>query len=268
MRTIRVPARGPVLDTIALIDRWTKAGYETDEPILLGAVAAIDAYQRRLKALTNAPGSGDVVAEFLDDWFEAGGGMGSSTPYPYPMDLQPGEAFEAISRLANARRSVRNYGPKSVPQKTIEAAVRVAQESPSACNRQPCRVRVVESEERRIELLSFQNGNRGFGHQCPQIMIISADERAFFDASERHEPYIDGGLFAMSLLLALRAQGVASCCLNWCVTPQVDKEVHRRFGIPDAERIVMLMAIGYPETDVDVPRSPKRKLEDVLSWYS
>jgi hypothetical protein len=37
------------------------------------------------------------------------------------------------------------------------------------------------------------------------------------------EPALDGGLFLMSFLLALESQGLASCCLNFCVGPQTDR---------------------------------------------
>jgi nitroreductase len=123
---------------------------------------------------------------------------------------------------------------------------------------------LVSDEPLKSRLLSHQNGNRGFGHLVPHVGVITANEACFFDASERHEPYIDGGLFAMSLSLALRAQGVGSCCLNWCVRPKTDRAAHSLLGIARSERIIMLMAIGYPASNTFVPRSPRKSLSDIL----
>jgi len=58
--------------------------------------------------------------------------------------------------------------------------------------------------------------------------------------------------------------GIASCCLNWCVPPANDKAVHRLFAIPESHRIIMLMAIGREPAQCMVPRSPRRRIANVL----
>jgi hypothetical protein len=85
-------------------------------------------------------------------------------------------------------------------------------------------------------MLKLQNGNTGFGHTIPLLALVTADLGAFFDSSERIEPALDGGLFLMSFLLALESQGLASCCLNFCVGPQTDKMAHRIGNIPEQEK--------------------------------
>jgi len=96
------------------------------------------------------------------------------------------------------------------------------------------------------------------------LAIIVADTGVFFDASERHEPYIDGGLFSMSFMYALTSQGIATCCLNWCVTPENDKQLKRLLDIPANEVVIMLMAVGHPEDESFVPRSPRKRVTDQL----
>jgi nitroreductase len=113
-------------------------------------------------------------------------------------------------------------------------------------------------------LISLQNGNKGFGHLIPTLAVITSDSGAFFDASERHEPYIDGGLFSMTLMYALSAKGLATCCLNWCVSPDKDVALRNILPLADSEVVIMLMAIGYPEPDVLVPRSPRKPTANVL----
>ena len=68
----------------------------------------------------------------------------------------------------------------------------------------------------------------------------------------------------MSFLYVISTQGLSSCCLNWCAVPKVDKKVHCEIGIPDSERIMMLVAIGYPAKGVKVPLSCRKDISDVF----
>ena len=57
----------------------------------------------------------------------------------------------------------------------------------------------------------------------------------------------------MSLLLALQSLGLSSCCLFWCVEPDVMRADTARAAFP-AEKILTL-AIGYAADDTVVPLS-------------
>lgn len=252
----------PAQATMVLIRRWRDAGHPPHDPLLVGAVETLRAYQRRLSEGGLDP-RGQILPRleaFLAECNEAD----QQLVTPQPLAAPPADAAQ-FRALAEARRSVRDFRPEPVPRAVIEDAVRVAQLSPSACNRQPCRIYLVEQAAQKQALLALQNGNAGFGHLAPHVAVITADEQCFFDASERHEPYIDGGLFAMSLILGLRAHEVASCCLNWCVPPATDRAAHKLLGLPASQRIIMLMAIGYAPQGTSVPRSPRRSLDDVLT---
>lgn len=255
----------PADATMKMLNRWQAMDYDRNDPVYVGAIEALRGYRDRLHASALDPDDRIVsrLDSFLSRCHEAYAAL--STPRKLP-NVQVGNcsAAEAFRALAEARRSVRDFLPDPVPEAVLREAIRIAQLSPSACNRQPWRVYLVTDAERKQQLLSYQNGNRGFGHLAPHIAIVTADEQCFFDASERHEPYVDGGLFSMSFILALSAEGVGSCCLNWCVPPVKDKSVHRLFDLPASQRIVMLIAIGYAPEECMVPRSPRRDSNAVL----
>ena len=255
----------PARAVMGWLDRWHSADLPTDDPIYLGALETLQAYTAHVTRhqLDKQGAVSAEVARYLSVYPRRARELETPVPLSPPPDRSMSLAFSA---LAVRRRSVREFLSNPVPDELIERAVSLAALSPSACNRQPCRVIVVSEPERRQRLLSHQNGNRGFGHLAPQVLVITSDASGFFDASERHQPYIDGGLFSMSLCFALAAEGAASCCLNWCVAPEDDRAVHELMGLKKSERIVMLMAVGYAPDGTVVPKSPRRSLDEVLAF--
>jgi nitroreductase len=257
----------PAAEVMQLLSRWERAGHSTSDTVYLGALETLRAYALHLAA--HQLDGGGRISPQLEEFVAARSTRAPHlvTPTPLHALAQQAAPSDAFAQLALARRSVRDFKKLPVPPPLLQEAVRLAQLSPSACNRQPCRVYAVEDSQQMARLLSYQNGNRGFGDRVPLLLIVTADARCFFDASERHQPYIDGGLFSMSLCYGLTALGLASCCLNWCVPTANDLAVHRITGIPSTERIIMFIAVGYASDQCQVPRSSRRDLHDVLSHW-
>ena len=136
------------------------------------------------------------------------------------------------------------------------------------CNRQAWRVHVYTSPQDKEIVLRTQDGNSGFGHLAARVLLISADARVYVTSGERHQPYVDGGMFAMTLVFALQAQGVASCCLNLCNYFFQDVAVHRACQIPAWEIPIMMIAIGYPPDEFHVAVSARIETDAVFSWRS
>ncbi|GAA5785934.1 hypothetical protein GCM10007860_17790 [Chitiniphilus shinanonensis] len=251
-----------------LLLAWEAKGFPTDDAIYRGALDSLLAYRDCLVALS-LDKQGAVtrrVSAFLAPprWPDSDAAA-ATTPLRLSLEHIDFERHrQSLDELYRIRRSFRDFAPQAVERSVIDEAVRIAQLSPSACNRQPCRVHLADQPAIRDKLLAYQNGNRGFGDTAPLVLMVTADMRGFFDASERNQPYVDGGLFAMSLLLGLQAQGLVSCCLNWCVAPSADKAVHRHFGLDDAEAIIMLIAVGYPKAETLVPLSHRKHVHDVV----
>jgi nitroreductase len=263
----RIFAVNPVKDTVSAVRDWDKNGFPKNDPILIGALHSLASYRNRIEKY-HLDTEGEIlplVEETLnnrDEEIEV-------EQYATPIEIGTGEieeakCFEQIAKLYRVRRSYRDYADKEVEEQAVKSAVQLAQLSPSACNRQPCRVYEIRSAKLRQQLLSYQNGNRGFGHKIPLLLVVTSDMRNFFDASERNEPYIDGGLFSMSLIVALQAQGLITCCLNLCVSPKTDKAIHGLLELDNSERLLMYIAVGYPKEKNLVPRSIRRNVEDIL----
>lgn len=176
------------------------------------------------------------------------------------------EAKIGFLDVVRSRTSVRDFDPERLPDRAlIRRAIEVAISSPSVCNRQTWRVHVYEGA-RAQEMLSFQDGNRGFGHTVPFVLIVTSDMRQFIQAKERYQPWIDGGMFSMTLLLALHAEGLGAISLNWSVLNSQDDAMRRSGGIPEHERVIMLIGCGYAKDGAVVARSLRRPIESIATW--
>lgn len=169
-----------------------------------------------------------------------------------------------FARFVEHRCSVRQFTPEPVTVASIEQAVQLAGRTPSVCNRESGHVFVASSPEVKARLLALQNGNRGFGEQADKVLIITSRMETFLTVGERYQCWIDGGMFAMSLIYALHAQAIGTCCLNWSVEPATDLALKRAAGIPAGHAVIMLLAVGHLPEELRVAQSPRRPLAEVL----
>src|SRR5690606_32405056 len=139
------------------------------------------------------------------------------------------------------------------------------QKSPSVCNRQSAHAFLIENETLKQEALKIQAGNAGFGDEINKVLIITASLECFDGPKERNQGYIDGGLFAMSLMYALHYKGLATCLLNWSSGRKKDQRLRQYVPIPESHNIIMLLGIGHHKEKYNVAASPRRASEEVFS---
>lgn len=163
-----------------------------------------------------------------------------------------------------SRHSIRMFRKDPVAPELVREAVALAQRSPSVCNRQGCRVYVVEDPAKRRKALEIQGGNRGFTEEIQCLLVVVSSLPVFRDSKERNQGWVDGGLFSMSLLLALHHLGLGACPLNWSAGRAKDRQLRTLLGIPDKELVVMLVGAGHLRDEFIVAASPRRPLDEVL----
>lgn len=171
-----------------------------------------------------------------------------------------------LSDFFASRFSVRQFEPRPVPRVLLEKAVRMAQKTPSVCNRQSVKVYAFDEPGLREEVLACQKGNAGFGQELQVVFVVTSDTRTFFSVGERNQCWIDGGLFSMSLVYALHSLGLGTICLNWSAELDADRELKRIADIPDWDAIIMLIGVGFLPKRFSVAQSPRKALEEVLVW--
>ena len=249
--------------TCRIMRQWEAAGCSQQNPVYVGAVETLRSYRERLN---RTPPPAAVAAELIAAVEERLQGTSPdarlTTPIPYRA-TEP-TAHRLLEEIACDRRSVRHFDGRPVDLALVRRAAAVAQFAPSACNRQPWRLHLFQDKVDIAALLALQNGNDGFGHTIPLLGLLTVDHAYFYGAVERIAPTLDAGLFLMGLLLALQAQGLASCCLNWNVMPARNVEAHRISGIPPNEKIVTFLAIGVAAPATIVPLSPRRAVDEII----
>ena len=167
--------------------------------------------------------------------------------------------------FVRARHSVRSFVPGPRPDEEIRRAVLAAREVPSSCNRQTCHVHAYTDPALLNRVRKLQAGNRTFGHQLSGILVVTSDLGGWETIGERYQPWIDGGLFAMTLAYALHAEGLGTCMLNWSVERQQDRKLRKLMGLDDSRLVVVLIGIGWMPEEFSVCASQRLPVSEILS---
>ena len=165
--------------------------------------------------------------------------------------------------FVNSRHSTRQYSDRIVGNEIIENAISLAKKTPSVCNRQPWRVHHITGHLL-DKLLQLQNGNLGFRNQITNLLVVVGDLSKMRLPIERHQIFIDGGMFSMSIINALHSFGLASCPLNWCVPNSKDLKLRKILNLDDQEEVMMYISFGYMNETFQVPASPRNNTKDII----
>jgi nitroreductase len=163
-----------------------------------------------------------------------------------------------------SRYSMRQFAGGSIPEQAIRSAVELAQKTPSVCNRQSWRVHAFSDSQKMAQMLNIQSGSQGFGEQASVVLVVTCELGSFLSVEEHYQPWIDGGMFAMSLCLALHDLGYGTCCLNWSKKPKTDKTMRAAISIPPSQQIIMLIAVGTVKEAFTVARSYRPVVDQCL----
>lgn len=172
----------------------------------------------------------------------------------------------SFDQFAFSRFTLRSFTNQEVSMDIIDRAVLIAMKSPSVCNRQTSKVTVVCEKQLIAKVLSLQNGNRGFGEKINKLLIITSDLKLFEGPRERNQPFVDGGIFLMSLLYGLHFEGIGAVTLNWAYDYKQDKTIHRLNIIDDSEKVIALVGVGHIPNCISIAASTRRELKEVLKY--
>ncbi len=168
--------------------------------------------------------------------------------------------------LAFSRNSIRNFSSKNVTLELINEAIQISQRTPSVCNRQSVNIYVISEPQKIKKALSYQNGNRGFGHLVNKLLIVTSSLTAFNGINERNQSFIDGGMYSMSLLYALHYLGLGACPLNWSAGKKRDQLLRKNIEIEKEDNVIMMIGIGHLLDEYQIANSERKNIKEIIKY--
>lgn len=169
--------------------------------------------------------------------------------------------YAMVLDFFKSRSSVRDFSNIPLSKEEIDRALELASTTPSACNRQASRVYVIQNKQKIAEICDNQLGDQSWCNNADTLFFVTEVATFFGSLYERRQPYIDGGMFAMNLVMGLHAQGIASCFKMYIRHPDLDGKIRKIIGIPENEiPIVLVLAGHYPDHDVTSPLSKRNRI--------
>lgn len=181
------------------------------------------------------------------------------------LEAQQKEANSNFEIFFKSRHSVRQFKDIPIKIEDLKKAVNLAMYCPSACNRQSCKVYFYHDKNINEKLSELIAGNTGFEKEAANYLVVTSDISAFYDDFERNQMYVDGGIFALALAEALHYYGIANCILQNGEFHKKNKKFHEICrNIPENEKIILFIAIGYYKDEYSYASSHRKILDDVL----
>lgn len=146
--------------------------------------------------------------------------------------------------LFSARHSARDFDDSPLTSAIIDQAVALANNAPSACNRQPVKVYCALGREKAKVVNNYLTGNKSFTDNVNNFAIITCD-RAYFAGDEQFQWYINGGIYLAYFVNALHSLGIGSCIMQWFAFSKNEKALKELFGISKSEAIIAVVCMGY-----------------------
>ena len=147
--------------------------------------------------------------------------------------------------LVSSRFSVREFADRPIAPEQLSLILEAGRRVPSACNRQPHHVYVIESEAMRERLASVCR----FTFGAPVVLAVCYDtEREWKNKlmGGKGSGETDATIVTTQMMLAAHACGIGSCWVGYFSADAVKEAL----GLPDTEVVSALLPIGYPSDGV------------------
>lgn len=165
----------------------------------------------------------------------------------------PSESEVVFNTIAS-RRSVRAYKPNPVGRDTVEALLKVAIQAPSAINKQPWEIRVVDNQAGLDSITKIfkaidprgeeMGGKRNMFRDAPTVIFIAGDTTNVYHRC-------DCGILSQTLMLAAQSMGLGTCVQAFPArfiadTPQA-KGFRDALLFSPNYKLYLCVALGHPD---------------------
>ncbi len=174
---------------------------------------------------------------------------------------------QSFAQFSASRHSIRDFSGRIVPYDTMEQVFALAQNAPSACNRQATRVYAVYNEQLIAKLVDLQNHGRGFADNARPLLVITTELQSWGVGEEWFGGYVDAGIYMMNLLYSLHYYKVAAVPLNWYADESSQQQIHELLNIPSSQEVVAFIACGEPTNEFNLVTSTRRDAREIVTYF-
>ena len=164
--------------------------------------------------------------------------------------------------LAKARYSVRSFQNKPIAEEHMDRILEAGHVAPTACNNQPQKIYIAQSEDARKKLASVCRCT----FDAPVILVICYDRN--LDWKNKLQPGYESGetdaaIVCTHMMLQAAELGIGSCWVGYFNTDRVSEVL----GLPENITVSALLPMGYPADDAKpLPlHSQYRERSDIVS---
>lgn len=210
-------------------------------------------------------------------------------PLRYTVEEMISKSAEFYQHM-DKRRSVREYSDKSIPKEVIDNLIKTASTAPSGAHKQPWTFCVVSDPELKKQIRiaaekeekeSYENRmpeswkkdleplgtdwHKPFLETAPYLIIVFKRAYELIDGEKRNNYYVNEsvGLASGFLISAIHNAGLVTLTH----TPSPMNFLQKILKRPENERPFLLLPIGYPANEVEVPDLTRKGLDVVKVEY-
>ncbi len=163
--------------------------------------------------------------------------------------------------LANSRFSVRSFSDKKVEQEKINSILRAGQVAPTACNKQPQKIYVLQSAEALETLQKCKYSH--FGETLAFLICYDSSLCWTREFDGKASGDIDASIVATHMMLEAWELGIGSTWIMHFIPDAIKEE----FDLPANYVPVCILVMGYPAQEAvpSIQHGMKKELKDMVT---
>lgn len=167
-----------------------------------------------------------------------------------------------LETLIATRYSSRDYLPNPVEDAKLNVILEAAQLAPTAANKQPFQVIVIQTQGREKELRRIYRPS-WFGRAPIVLAVVALPGKAWVRSDDVNYAAVDAAIVMDHMILTAASLGLGSCWVA-AFDPAAAREV---LGLPDEVEPIAFTPIGYPaDSAPPKKRKPIEKLVRFERW--
>ena len=171
--------------------------------------------------------------------------------------------WKEYGEFVKSRHSIRETTKEIIPFDEIKEIVSLAQICPSECNRQSIKVYYTAESEKIRNLFPDPLVTKDIAN----ILIVTVN-KSYYSSTDVLQPWIDGGIFLESMVMAIHAHHLGACLFQCIKNTKRYYETKKVANIPDNEDIVAFIGYGRLKEQYHVISTHRKEVEEVLVDFS